>query len=156
MQRGIARTCTAANVLLLLTAVLGAAQSPAPATAASSLAAEKKYSGCVQGQPGENSMLVLSGDGLCARLTGKFPAESITGHEIELRGTLTPRTPQVTAFIAVTSILTVGKTCANSCSLYPLPAYVPGKGDANSGKQPDSPPAAPPPPATPPARPPQQ
>lgn len=90
-----------------------AESSPPPAPAVST------YTGCVQKAP--DSTLVISAANACARLTGKLSADSdsLAGHQIELKGILTPRTPDAAASIQVNSVVNVGKSCTDVCALRP-------------------------------------
>jgi hypothetical protein len=86
-----------------------AAKPPAPAT----------YSGCVQKAPDSTTDLVISTPTACARLTGNVTADTLAGHQVELTGILTPRTPSAAASIQVGSVSSVGKSCTEVCSLRP-------------------------------------
>ena len=86
-----------------------AAQPPAPAT----------YTGCVQKVSASDPTLVISTPNACAKLTGKVSAGDLAGKQVELRGILTPRTPSAAASIQVDSVVSVGKSCADVCSLRP-------------------------------------
>jgi hypothetical protein len=101
------------------------AQSPsapaasAPAATAAAPAPAQSFKGCVQQSTTEKSTLVLSTDTVCATLTGKFTASRIAGHEIEIKGVLTPRTAAAPASIRVDGVVEVGKACTDVCSLRP-------------------------------------
>jgi hypothetical protein len=82
---------------------------PAPAT----------YTGCVQKAPGSDTALIISTPNACARLTGKVSADDLAGHQIELKGILTPRTPSSSATMQVDSVVKVGSTCSDVCLLKP-------------------------------------
>jgi hypothetical protein len=110
-----------------------AAAQSTPAAAAAP--AEKKFSGCVQPVPTDKDTLVLSGDTVCAKLTGKFAAADLTGHQVELNGVLTPRTPGTPASIEVGSVASVGKSCSDVCSLKPPGTRGLGKGGQMPGKE---------------------
>jgi hypothetical protein len=86
-----------------------AAKPPAPAT----------YSGCVQKAPDSTTDLVISTPTACALLTGKLSVEKLAGHQVELTGILSPRTPTVAASIQVDSVGSVGKSCTDVCALKP-------------------------------------
>ena len=86
-----------------------AAKPPAPAT----------YSGCVQKAPNSTTDLVISTPTACARLTGNVSADTLAGHQVELTGILTPRTPSAAASLQVDSVSSVGKSCTDVCSLRP-------------------------------------
>lgn len=77
------------------------------------------YSGCVTKAPGADGTLVLNTPTTCAALKGKVSADDLAGHEIELKGVLTPATKSVAASIAVSTVLKVGKSCSDVCSLQP-------------------------------------
>jgi len=109
----------------------GAQSTPAAAAAP----AEKKFSGCVQPVPTDKDTLVLSGDTVCAKLTGKFTAADLTGHQVELNGVLTPRTPGTPASIEVGSVSSVGKSCSDVCALKPPGTRGLGKGGQTPGKE---------------------
>jgi hypothetical protein len=111
-------------------------------------AAETKYEGCVQHVVTDKDTLVLSGETYCAKLTGKFSPADLDGHEVELKGVLTERSPGVPASISVGSVVTVGKSCSSTCSLLPRTRGL-GKGGEIPGKEGGTPGAAPtqPPPA---------
>jgi hypothetical protein len=131
-------------------ALLGVASAPALAQASGSTPppAPATYTGCVQKAP--DSTLVISTPTACARLTGKAAADSqaLAGHQIELKGILTSRTPNAAASIQVDSVLSIGKSCSDICSLNP-----PGTrglhrpaGSAVPGSEGGTPGVAPPPP----------
>jgi hypothetical protein len=82
---------------------------PAPAT----------YKGCVQKAPGTYGALLISTSTSCAKLTGKVPSDDAIGHEIELNGTLTPRTASAAASLQVDSVVSVGNACSKVCALRP-------------------------------------
>ncbi len=85
------------------------AKPPAPAT----------YSGCVQKAPNSTTGLVISTPTACARLTGNVSADTLAGHQVELNGILTRRTPSAAASLQVGSVSNVGKSCTEVCSLRP-------------------------------------
>jgi hypothetical protein len=109
----------------------GAQSTQTPAAAP----AEKKFSGCVQPVPTDKDTLVLSGDTVCAKLTGKFAAADLSGHQVELSGVLTPRTPGTPASIEVGSVASVGKSCTDVCALKPPGTRGLGKGAQTPGKE---------------------
>jgi len=115
--------------LLPSNAVAQSAQPPATAPA------DVTYKGCVQSLPTDKETLVLSSDTVCARLTGKFAAADLAGHEVELKGVLTPRSPGVSASISVGSVVSVGKSCSSTCSLRPPGTRGLGKGSEKPGKE---------------------
>jgi hypothetical protein len=86
-----------------------AAKSPAPAA----------YSGCVQKAPGSTTDLVISTPTACAKLAGKFSVDDLAGHQVELKGILTPRSASTSATIQVDSVVSVGQSCTDVCSLRP-------------------------------------
>jgi hypothetical protein len=116
-----------------------AAGAAAPPT---SPATEAKYAGCVQHLSTDKDTLVISGETFCAKLNGKFSAANLDGHEVELKGVLTERSPGVPASISVGFVITVGKSCSNTCSLLP-PTRGLGKGGEIPGKEGGTPGAAP-------------
>jgi hypothetical protein len=85
------------------------AATPAPAT----------FSGCVQKAPGSSTTLVISTPNTCATLKGQVTVDELAGHQVDLKGVLTPRTAAVAASIDVQSVTSVGKTCSDVCSLQP-------------------------------------
>jgi hypothetical protein len=106
------------------------------------------YSGCVQRAPGSSTTLVISSPTACARLTGKFTADELAGHEVELKGILTPRSTSAAASIKVDSVVSVGKACSDACSLRPpgTRGLHPPGGDAIPGSEGGTPGVAAPPP----------
>ncbi len=95
------------------------AQAAASAPAATKPPAPATYSGCVQKAPDSTTTLVISTPTACALLTGKVSVEKLAGHQVELTGILTPRTPTVAASIQVNSVASVGKSCTDICALRP-------------------------------------
>lgn len=95
------------------------AQAAASAPAATKPPAPATYSGCVQKAPDSTTTLVISTPTACALLTGKVSVEKLAGHQVELTGILTPRTPTVAASIQVNSVASVGKSCTDICALKP-------------------------------------
>ena len=94
------------------------AQAP-PTHATAVTASEATYSGCVMESAAEKGTYVLSADAVCAKLTGKLATGELAGHEIDLKGVLTPRVARTAASIAVNSVDHVGKSCSDVCSLRP-------------------------------------
>jgi hypothetical protein len=110
LQRAIAVSlCLSCAQVFAQAAASTPAAAPAPTT----------YIGCVQKAP--DSTLVISTPSACAKLTGKLAANSdaLAGHQIELQGILTPRTPDAAASIQLKSVVSVGKSCTDVCSLSP-------------------------------------
>jgi hypothetical protein len=137
------RTAAPRTAALLLFAL---ATAPAHSQTASEPATpppEEHFSGCVQGLPGDKNMLVISSDTVCAKLTGKFTAADLSGHEVDLKGILTERTPANPASLKVTSVVTIGKSCSSTCSLQPPGTRSLGKGGEKPGKEGGTPGAAP-------------
>src|ERR1035441_3244452 len=77
------------------------------------------FSGCVQKAPGSTTDLVISTQTTCARLTCKTSADDLAGPKVDLKGILTPRSGSTPASIAVDSVISVGKSCSEVCSLRP-------------------------------------
>jgi hypothetical protein len=120
----------------------------APTPPAASPSAQALYSGCVQQSPGDKDTLVLSTDTVCAKLTGDLATASLAGHEIDLKGVLTPRAARTPASIQIDSISHVGKSCSDVCSLRPpgtrgLGGEKPGREGGRPGVTPTTPPAPP-------------
>ena len=140
------------SVTLLLGTALAGAQTPSPEPAAPAKPpAPETYSGCVQKAPGSTTDLIISAPTACARLTGKLPdpnlpSQDLAGHEVELKGVLTPRTPSTAASIEVGSVVSVGKSCTDVCSLQPHtrglhpPSATPGGEGGTPGLAPTQPP----------------
>jgi len=103
---------------------LGQATTPTPPAAAN-------FAGCVQRSAADKNTVVLSGETVCAKLTGSFSSEKLVGHEVDLKGVLTERTAANPAAIRVGSINSVGKSCSNTCSLQP-----PGTRGLRGGEKP--------------------
>ena len=95
------------------------AQAPANPPADTKPFAPATYSGCVQKAPDSTTDLVISTPTACARLTGNVSADTLAGHQVELTGILTPRTPSAAASLQVDSVSSVGKSCTDVCSLRP-------------------------------------
>lgn len=108
-----------------------------PATPASS-----NFAGCVQRSTTDKSTVILSGESICAKLTGSFSSDKLIGHEVDLKGVLTERTAASPATINVGSINSVGKSCSNTCSLQP-PGTRGLRGGEKPGKEGGTPGAAP-------------
>jgi hypothetical protein len=73
----------------------------------------------VQKAPDSTTDLVISTPKVCAVLTGKLSADTLTGHQVEITGVLTPRTSTAAASIQVNSVSSVGKACTDVCALHP-------------------------------------
>ena len=131
---------------LLLSCGLASAQAPA---AQSAPPAPQKFQGCVQPSPTDKTVLIVSTESACAKLSGKFTASKISGHQIELSGVLTPLTSTTPASIKVDSVLTVGKPCSDVCSLQPPHTRGLGHGGETPGKEGGTPGAVPTPPPPP-------
>jgi hypothetical protein len=112
---------------------------PAPSTPA-------HFAGCVQRSTTDKDIVVLSGDAVCAKLTGNFSTEKLIGHEVDLKGVLTERTAATPASIRVNSVGSIGKGCSNICSLQPPGTRglrgpeKPGKEGGTPGMAPTTPP----------------
>jgi hypothetical protein len=91
----------------------------APTPTAKPPAPAREFQGCVQPSPIDKTVLVLSTDTVCARLVGSLATPQLTGHQIDLKGVLTPRTRDESASIRVDSVVSVGKPCSDVCSLRP-------------------------------------
>lgn len=124
------------------------AQAAASQPAAATPAAPATYSGCVQKAPNSTTDLVISTPTACARLTGNVSADTLAGHQVELTGILTPRTPSAAASIQVGSVSSVGKSCTDVCSLQPPRSrgLRPPENGAVPGGEAGTPGAVPPPP----------
>jgi hypothetical protein len=124
-------------------AIQAQAPTPPPSPAES-------FQGCVQPSPTDKTVLIVSTENACAKLTGKFKAADISGHQVELKGVLTPyASPTAPASIKVESVVTVGKPCEDVCSLQPPHTRGLGHGGETPGKEGGTPgavPTAPPPP----------
>jgi hypothetical protein len=99
----------------------------APATPAP--ANPERFTGCVVRSAAEKDTLILNTETACARLTGSFPAANLAGHEVDLKGILTPRTPSTAASLHVDSVVSIGKACSDICSLQPPGTRGLGKGE---------------------------
>jgi hypothetical protein len=131
------------KLVLLLCAIattcLGQSASPPIAPPAAS------FTGCVQRSTTDKTILILSGETVCAKLTGTFSSEKILGHEVDLKGVLTERTASNPASIDVRAINSIGKSCSSTCSLRPpgtrgLGGEKPGKEGGTPGAAPKTPP----------------
>ena len=111
-----------------------------PAQTAAQVAA---YSGCVVESTTEKDTLVLSAESVCAKLTGTLSEKKLAGHEIDLKGVLTPRAGTIPASIKVDSVVSVGKACSDVCSLRPPKSRGLGKGGEIPGKEGGTPGLAP-------------
>jgi hypothetical protein len=98
--------------ILLCIAVAGRAQQPAQASPAT-------YNGCVQKASDSSDTLILTARNMCAVLKGKLSAEQVAGHQIELKGLLSPATKSGPASIQVDSVSSVGQSCSETCVLRP-------------------------------------
>ena len=114
--------------------VAGWAAAPPPA---------QEFQGCVQQSPTDKAVLVLSTESACATLSGKFTAAQLDGHQVDLKGVLTPRTSDLPASIRVDTVVSVGKACSDVCSLRPPKSRGLGKGGEIPGKEGGTPGAAP-------------
>jgi hypothetical protein len=144
-------TVVTAATLLLSCGGFVSAQSPTKPSAPPS---PQKFQGCVLPSPTEKTsmgeaILIFNTESACAKLTGKFAAAKISGHQIELNGVLTPAASAAPASIQVDSVVTVGKPCSDVCSLLPPHTRGLGKGGETPGKEGGTPgavPSTPPPP----------
>jgi hypothetical protein len=101
------------------------------------------FSGCVKNSTTDKDTIILSGESVCAKLTGNFSAEKLIGHQVDLKGVLTERTPTTPANIRVGSISAIGKSCSSTCSLQPPGTRgleKPGKEGGTPGMAPKIPP----------------
>lgn len=98
---------------------LAAAQACAQTSGTAPAPTHATYTGCVQKASGSDTTLILSTRNACARLTGKVFADDLAGRQVELKGTLTPRTASSAATIQVDEVLKVGNSCSGVCSLKP-------------------------------------
>jgi hypothetical protein len=120
-------------------------QAPPPVSSTAS-SATSRYSGCVQRSTTDKDTIILSNETVCAKLTGTFSAEKLVGHEVDLKGVLTERTASIPSAIRVVSINSVGKSCADVCSLLPphgrplKKGDYPGKEGGTPGATPTKPP----------------
>jgi hypothetical protein len=73
----------------------------------------------VQKAPGSSDTLVISAPTACAKLTGNISVDKLAGHQVDLTGILTPRTPAAPALISVDKVTKVGDSCTDVCSLRP-------------------------------------
>lgn len=128
--------------ILTLCAIPSLAQT-ATQTPAHPAPTPSNYSGCVQRSTNDKDTLILSGETVCAKLTGNFSADKLAGHEVDLKGVLTERTTSIPAAIRVTSITSTGKSCTNTCSLQPPGTRGLNKGGEKPGKEGGTPGAAP-------------
>ena len=110
--------------------------------------APETFSGCVQKAPGSSTDLVISTPSACARLAGNVSVDELAGHQVDLKGVLTPRSGSVAASIQVDSVVSVGKSCSDVCSLRPPGSrgLHPPKDGAVPGSEGGTPGAAAPPP----------
>jgi hypothetical protein len=119
ITRGRALEIAIAGCLCATGAQAFAQGAGASAPPAAKPAAPATYSGCVQKAPGASTDLVISTPTACARLSGKVSAGDLAGHEVELKGVLTPRSVSAAASLQVDSVVSVGKSCSDVCSLRP-------------------------------------
>ena len=136
-QAGMNRIIIALSISTL--SIPGRAQ----AAAQPSPPAPSNYTGCVQRSTSDKDVLILSGETVCAKLTGTFSADKLAGHEVDLKGVLSERTPANPAAIRVTSVTSVGKSCTNTCPLKPPGTRGLNKGGEKPGKEGGTPGAAP-------------
>jgi hypothetical protein len=115
----IARFVLDLTLAITVTGCLAAASNASAQATATTPPASATYKGCVQKAPGSEGTLVISTPNACAKLAGKVSADALAGHEVELQGILTPRTPSVAASIQVDSVTHVGAACSNVCALQP-------------------------------------
>jgi len=108
--------------------------------------AASNFAGCVQRSTTDKDTVILSGESVCAKMTGSFSPEKLIGHEVDLKGVLTERTAANPAAIRVASITSIGKSCSDSCSLQPhgtrglRSGEKPGKEGGTPGVAPTNPP----------------
>jgi hypothetical protein len=107
--------------------------------------APANFAGCVLRSTTDKNTVILSGESVCAKLTGTFSSEKLLGHEVDLKGVLTERTASSPASIEVGAVNSVGKSCSNTCSLRPpgtrgLGGEKPGKEGGTPGAAPKTPP----------------
>jgi hypothetical protein len=93
------------------------AQEPTPAPPKPP--APTAFSGCVQKAPGSADTLVISTPNACATLKGAVSVDKLSGRQVDLKGVLTPKTPSAPASIDVTTVVSVGQSCSEVCSLKP-------------------------------------
>ena len=132
----VTRTFTLCICLIALSCLGQAAPHPMPPISSS-------FSGCVNSGVTDKNTIILSGESVCAKLTGNFSAEKLIGHQVDLKGVLTERTPTTPANIHVESIHSIGKSCSNTCSLQPPGTRgleKPGKEGGTPGMAPKTPP----------------
>jgi hypothetical protein len=139
MNQIIATRIFALGICAIAVACLSQA-TPHPATPAAST-----YAGCVQRSTADKSALILSGESVCAKLTGSFSSDKLIGHEVDLKGVLTERTASTPASIQVDTVNSIGKSCSSTCSLRPpgtrgLGGEKPGKEGGTPGMAPKTPP----------------
>jgi len=127
--------------------IRAAAQSAPPAAPAPP--PQQRFKGCVQASPADKDTLILTAESTCAKLTGKFSAGKLSGHQIDLKGVLAPRTSTDPATIHVDSVVSVGKTCSDVCSLQPPRSRGLKRGGETPGKEGGTPGLTPTPAPTP-------
>jgi hypothetical protein len=106
-------------IALAASVAISAIHAQTPDSSPAKPSAPASFSGCVQKAPGSSTTLVLSTPTTCAKLSGKFSVEQLAGHQIDLKGVLTPRTSSTPALIQVESVKKVGDVCSDVCSLQP-------------------------------------
>lgn len=112
MNQSVARIVALCFCSIALECSAQTAQHPAAPVAS-------HFSGCIQHSTSDKDTVILSGETVCAKLTGTFSSEKLLGHEVDLKGVLTERTAATPASIRVSSVTSVGKSCSNTCSLQP-------------------------------------
>ncbi len=112
-----------------------------PAPPAAAKVEPLSYSGCVTQSATDKDTLVLSTDTVCAKLTGTLAAAKLAGHQIDLKGVLTPRTAKDPASIEVDVVGKIGKVCTDTCAL--MPPRHRGLGGEKPGKEGGTPGAVP-------------
>jgi hypothetical protein len=101
------------------------------------------YSGCVKRSATDKDILILSGENVCAKLTGTLATDKLVSHEVDLKGVLTERTTSNPASIRIASVTSIGKSCSRTCSLQPPGTRGLNKGGEKPGKEGGTPGAAP-------------
>jgi hypothetical protein len=133
---------TAATRTLILCLCSIATQCLAQTTPHPAATPASNFAGCVQRSPTEKDTVVISGDSICAKLTGSFSSEKLIGHQVDLKGVLTERTTTSPAEIRVGAVNSIGKSCSNTCPLQP-PGTRGLRGGEKPGKEGGTPGAAP-------------
>ncbi|HEY4380757.1 MAG TPA: hypothetical protein VGN01_10460 [Acidobacteriaceae bacterium] len=114
-----------------------------PTTPTASVEPASKYSGCVMRLEADKDTLVINDATVCAKLTGKFVAADIAGHEVDITGVLKAGSRTIPASLNVSSVGSVGKSCSSICSLLPPRTRGLGKGGEVPGKEGGTPGVAP-------------